>query len=67
MNKDKKLLNWQQLNQKVLCKFNGLQLTQRQIIEVVECQQGAIEKILQQVKYNLEDWLKKKPTPAGKN
>jgi len=46
MNKDKKLLNWQQLNQKVLCKFNGLQLTQRQIIEVVECQQGAIEKIL---------------------
>ena len=37
MNKDKKLLNWQQLNQKVLCKFDGLQLTQRQIIEVVEC------------------------------
>ena len=66
MSTQQKYNNWNQINQKVLARFpdpytmkktGKLQLTQLEIKAVVECQTGAIERVLKKVKRGLERFL----------
>lgn len=70
MSTQQKYSNWNQINQKVLARFpdpftikksGKLQLTQLEIKAVVECQTGAIERVLKKVKRGLERFLQDPP------
>ena len=67
MKREAKKNNWEQLNRKVLKNFCKLQLTAQDITNVIDCQQGAIEKILKKVKDAMEAWKKKKPQNPASN
>ena len=60
-NRDKKLENWKQLNKKVLSKLNNFKLPEKLIVDVVDCQVGAIEKLLKKVKNAIERFKISKP------
>lgn len=70
MSTQQKYNNWNQINQKVLSRFpdpytlkkaGKLQLTQLEIKCVVECQTGAIERVLKKVKRALERFIQDPP------
>ena len=67
MKREGKKKNWDQLNKKVLKNFGKLQLTAKEISDVIDCHQGAIEKILKKVKDAMDLWKKKKPTNPASN
>ena len=67
MKREGKKQNWDQLNKKVLKNFGKLQLTAKEISDVIDCHQGAIEKILKKVKDAMDLWKKKKPTNPASN
>ena len=60
-NKDKKLENWRMLNKKVLSKLNNFKLKDHLITQVVDCQNGAVEKVLKKVKIAIDRFKISKP------